>query len=156
MLSWVRTLNCPLFLNWQMEITRFWLLHSFDWKRAMPLLPIPGSRDWLGFPLTGGRTLNCPLFLNWADGNHPILAAPFLRLEAPNASPTHPWKPQPAWLFLYQGANLKLSAFRIGRDRKTPAFLKQKADRFPTNHVRSSEIIDFSRRQKRRTRQNCA
>jgi len=48
-----------------MENSRFWLLHFFDWKRAMPLMPIPGSRTWLGFSFTGVRTLNCPLFLNW-------------------------------------------------------------------------------------------
>ncbi|PYU79918.1 MAG: hypothetical protein DMG50_22135 [Acidobacteria bacterium] len=42
--------NCPLFLNRQMEITPFLLLHLFDWKRSTLLLRIPGSRKWLGFP----------------------------------------------------------------------------------------------------------
>ena len=40
--------------------------------------------------------------------------------------------------------------------RSRPLIRRQKADTFPTNHVRSSELIDFSRRPKRRKRQNRA
>src|SRR6267378_2379314 len=64
----------------------------------------------------------------------------FPRLEAFDASSAHLRKPQLAWLFLYWGADLNLSAFPIGRNGKTRAFLKEKADTFPTNHVRSSEV----------------
>src|SRR6266566_9349700 len=64
----------------------------------------------------------------------------FPRLEAFDASSAHLRKPQLAWLFLYWGADLNLSAFPIGRNGKTRAFLKEKADTFPTNHVRSSEF----------------
>jgi len=66
----------------------------------------------------------------------------FPRLEAFDASSAHLRKPQLAWLFLYWGADLNLSAFPIGRNGKTRAFLKEKADTFPTNHVRSSEVIE--------------
>ena len=41
----------------------------------------------------------------------------FLELEGLDTSPAHPWEPQLAWLFLYWGADLKLSAFRIRGDR---------------------------------------
>ena len=61
-LYWVRTLNCPLFLNWQTEITRFWLLSFLDWNRPMPLLPIPGKPQLAWLFLYWVRTLNCPLF----------------------------------------------------------------------------------------------
>ena len=49
---------------------------------------------------------------------------------------------QPTWFFAFPGADLNLSAFPIGRNGKTRAFLKEKADTFPTNHVRSSEVIE--------------
>jgi hypothetical protein len=38
------------------------LLYFLDWKRPMPLMHIPGSRNWLGFSFTGVRTLNYLLF----------------------------------------------------------------------------------------------
>ena len=109
-------------------------------QRFLSLIP-PGLQSECLFALLGAN-FKLSAFSKLADRNHTILAALFPRLEAPNASPAHPWKPHLAWLFLYRGANLKLSAFRIGRDRKTRAFLKQKADRFPTNHVRSSEVTN--------------
>ena len=96
---------------------RFWLLHFLDWKRSTPLLRTPGSRSWLGFSFTGVRTLNCPLFLNRQMEIMRFWLLTFPRLEVLDTSPAHRWKPQLAWLFLYQGADPKLSAFRIRGDR---------------------------------------
>jgi hypothetical protein len=60
--SWVRTLNCPLFLNRRVEIARFWLLHFFDVEvlDAAPAHPRRPQLAWFSF--SGVRTLNCPLF----------------------------------------------------------------------------------------------
>jgi hypothetical protein len=87
---------------------------------------IPGSRDRLGFSLTGVRTLNGPLFLNWAAGNHTMLAAPFLRLEARNVSPTHPWKPQRAWFFYSRVRTVNCPLFESAGIEK-PCFLETKS-----------------------------
>jgi len=50
----------------------------------MPLLPIPEAATGLAFPLLGAN-FKLSAFSKLADGNHTILAAPFLRLEARDA-----------------------------------------------------------------------
>jgi hypothetical protein len=93
-------------------------------QRFLSLIP-PGLQSECLFALLGAN-FKLSAFSKLADRNHTILAALFPRLEAPNASPAHPWKPHLAWFFLYWGATLDCPRFESAGIEK-PCFLEAKS-----------------------------